>query len=263
MESLGIAMKEAAPICVFQPARYKAFVRLARQVAKLHGPRPIYIQNSRLIQPIGHPYFWADIDLGNILTPPAIEADPADQDYASSVSGVDLSFQANERDLRQLPAFVGTELVTVYDEGDELVFVGDHTEGRLFQPARPGALPAANLPTDEDRVGETVLIKDLSDLKKYVGKDKYITLRCINGQLEQVSVRGNRPYTLHKDSVLCLKGCNPDLVLTSQNFLALAGELELSLGIYRKDDCYWLKTSSRPSLINNLTTYECLFVGYA
>jgi len=81
--------------------------------------------------------------------------------------------------------------------------------------------------------------------------------------LEQVSVRGKRPYTLHKDSALCLKGCNPDLVLTSQNFLALAGEHELSLGIYRKDNCYWLKTSSRPSLINNLTTYECLFVGRA
>ena len=52
-----------------------------------------------------------------------------------------------------------------------------------------------------------------------------------------------------------------ELALTSQKFLALAGDLELSLGIYRNDRGYWLKTSSKPSMVNNLTTYELLCEG--
>ena len=255
-----IAFQEP-PVCIFKPARYKAFVRVARQMAKLHGPRPIQIQDSRIFQPLGHRFFWADIDLANILTPPAVEDNSSAKDAEVDMHGVSFRIQVTERDLRQLPAFAGAEWITVSGDGGELVFSDDHTEGRLFQPA-PGVIhSAAHLPTDDDRIGEDVLIADRSALASYAAKAGFVTLRCFKGQLEQVSVRGKPPYTLHKNSAPWLKGRSPDLVLTSQNFLALAGGLELSLGIYHNDAGYWLKTSSKPSLINNLTTWECLYEG--
>jgi len=261
MEPVNDNSSQEPPLCILKPARYKAFVRLARQMVQLHGPRPIHIENSRITQQLGHEFFWADIDLGILLTPPTDKNNPSATDNIVDTQGVSFSIQATERDLRQLPAFTGTDLITVYGEGSELVFSDEHTKGRLFQPA-PGVIhSAAQLPTGDNRLGEEVKIDDRSALSSYVAKAGFVVLCCYEGQLEQISVRGKHPYTLHKNSAPCLKGRSPDLVLTSQNFLALAGGLELSLGIYRNAAGYWLKTSSKPSLINNLTTWECLYEG--
>ena len=261
MEPVKALTSQEPPVCIIKSARYRAFVRLTRQVIKLHGPRPIQIQNSRIFQPLGHRFFWADIDLANILTPPAAEDNSSATDAEVGTHGVSFCLQATESDLRQLPAFVGAERIAVYGEGHELVFSNDQTGGHLFRPT-PGVIhSAAHLPTDDNRIGEEVKIDDRSALSSYVAKTGFVSLCCYKGQLEQISVRGKHPYTLHKNSAPWLKGRRPDLVLTSQNFLALAGGLELSLGIYRNAAGYWLKTSSKPSLINNLTTWECLYEG--
>jgi len=261
MEPVNDIVSQEPPLCILKPARYKAFVRLARQMVQLHGPLPIHIENSRITQQLGHEFFWADIDLGILLTPPTDKNNPSATGNIVDTQGVSFRFEATECDLRQLPACAETDLVTVYGEGDELVFSDGHTKGRLFQPA-PGVIhSAAHLPTDENRLGEEVKIDDRSALSSYTAKAGFVVLRCYEGQLEQISVRGKHPYTLHKNSAPCLKGRSPDLVLTSQNFLALAGRLELSLGIYRNDRGYWLKTSSKPSMVKNLTTYELLCEG--
>ena len=250
-----------APLCTLKPARFKALARLMQQLVKINGPRPIDIRNSRLIQPIGHVNFWVDIDLGNILAEAdTTEKSPPAKDVSSD-KAVSFSFQATDSDLRGLLSMAGKTSVTVYDHGDELVFVGAHTQARLLKPAQPALSLVANLPTDKQRIGEEVTDIDLGDLKSYAAKTKFIALLCYEGQIEQVVARGKRPYTLHQPTSEALKNRDPELVFTSQGFLALAGELELSLGIYRNDLGYWLKTSSRPSMINNLTTYERLYVG--
>jgi len=250
-----------SPICILKPARFKAFVRLMQQLVKINGPRPIYIRNSRLIQPIGHVNFWVDIDLGNILTRDGTtEKSPPAKD-GSSDEGVSFGFQATESALRELHSMAGKMPVAIYDRGDGLAFVGAHTQAQLLKPAQPTLSLVANLPTDKQRIGEDVSHIDLGDLKSYAAKTKFIALLCYEGQLEQIVARGKRPYTLYQLTSEALKNRTPELVFTSQGFLALAGELELSLGIYRNGLGYWLKTSSRPSMINNLTTYERLYVG--
>lgn len=259
MEPVNDIASQEPPICIFKPARYKAFVRLARQVVKLHGPRPIFIQNSRLFQAIGHPNFWVDIDLGNILEDAGSKAGAASPKGKTAIApGISFAFQATESELRGLAAIAGKSEVTVWDRGGEIVFAGAHTEAGLQKSTRPSSFLKLKLPTDEHRIGEEVVEIELADLRQYVGKARYVTLLGYQGQIEQVVVRGKRPYTLYAASSPTLKGQKPSFALTSQNFLDLAGEKELKLGIFRNDHGYWLKTSSRPSLINNLTTYERL-----
>ena len=250
------------PLCTFKPARFKEFVRLTRQLVKLHGPRPICIENSRLFQPIGHLNFWVDIDLANILVDAGSKAGAASPKGKTAIDqGISFAFQATESELRGLAAIAGKSKVNVWDRGGEIVFAGAHVEAGLQNSTRPSSFLKLKLPTDEHRIGEEVVEIELADLRQYVGKARYVTLLGYQGQIEQVVVRGKRPYTLYAASSPTLKGQKPSFALTSQNFLDLAGEKDLKLGIFRNDHGYWLKTSSRPSLINNLTTYECLYEG--
>lgn len=247
------------PLCTLKPARFKAFVRLTRQLVKLHGPRPICIENSRLFQPIGHPNFWVEIDLCNILEDAGSKAGAASPKGKTAIApGISFAFQATTQDIDGLAGLAGKSKVDVWDLDNELLFANANTPAGLQKPARPMSFPQMNLPLDENKIGEEIAQIDLADLRLYVGKASYVTLLGYHGQLEQIQVPGKRPYTLYAPSGPALIGQKPDVALISQNFLDLAGELQLSLSIYQKGDVYWLKTSSRPSLINNLTTYECL-----
>jgi len=262
MESMNNLASQEPPICIFKPARYNAFVRLARQLVKLHGPRPICIENSRLFQPIGHLNFWVDMDLANILEGAGSKAGAASPKGKTAIAqGISFAFQATESELRGLAAIAGKSEVNVWDREGEIVFAGAHIEAGLQKSTRPSSFLKLEFPADEHKIGEEVEKIELADLRQYVGKARYVTLLGYQGQIEQVEVRGKRPYTLYAASIPTLKGQKPSFALTSQNFLNLAGEKDLKLGIFRNDHGYWLKTSSRPSLINNLTTYERLYEG--
>jgi len=248
------------PLCTLEPARFKAFVRLACQLVKLHGPHPISIKNSRLLQAIGQPTFLVNIDLGNYLPAANSAPDPDDDD---ATQGISFDFQATAGEIAQLKDLVGeSATIDVYDRGDGLVFSDGQQNVSLWKPARPVPPLAVTLPTAPELIGEEVRIKKLAVLKNYVGKNGYVTLLAYADQLEKIVVSGKQPRALAAAS----GGMFPvdrahELALTSQKFLALAGDLELSLGIYRNDRGYWLKTSSKPSMVNNLTTYELLCEG--
>ena len=250
----------ALPLCTLEPARFKAFVRLACQLVKLHGSRPISIKNSRLLQAIGQPTFLVDIDLRNYLPAAGSAADSDDDD---AKQGISFDFQATDEEIVQLKDLIGkSATINVYDRGDWLFFNDGQQDVPLSKPARSVPSLAVTLPTDAERIGEEVLITDRAVLKKYVGNKNYVTLLAYADQLEKIKVPGKQPRAL----VVCAGGMFPvdrahELALTSQKFLALAGDLELSLGSYRNDRGYWLKTSSRPSMVNNLTTYELLCEG--
>ncbi|MBI4805044.1 MAG: hypothetical protein HY795_07395 [Desulfovibrio sp.] len=257
-------------LITLQPARAKAFVRLAIEVVKLHCPRPIYVQNSRLSQPIGHHGFLVDIDLGKILSPVGGEKGPSVSETGQG-QGVSFAFQAIEEDLRRLLAVAGGAQVSIFDQGDELVFANAHTQARLLKAVPPSPPFTLAVPADEHRIGEEVKLQgqakggvrsaDLADLKAYIGKSRYVTLLCCAGQLEQVQVQGKSPFTLHEASTPALEDKKPDLACVSQHFLALAGQLDLRMSLFRNEHGLWLKTSSRASLIDHLTTYECLYEG--
>lgn len=250
----------ALPLCTLEPARFKAFVRLACQLVKLHGSRPISIKNSRLLQAIDQPTFLVDIDLRNYLPAAGSAADPDDDD---ANPGVSFNFQATDEEIVQLKDLVGeSATIDVYDRGDWLFFSDGQQDVPLWKPAQPVPPLAVALPTDAERIGEEILIKSRAVLQKYVGRSGYVTLLAYADQLEKIKVPGKQPRAL----VVSAGGMFPvdrahELALTSQKFLALAGDLDLSLGIYRNDRGYWLKTSSRPSMVNNLTTYELLYAG--
>ena len=250
----------ALPLCKLDPARFKAFAKLMENLVKLHGPRPISIKNSRLLQAIGQPTFLVDIDLRNYLPAAGSAADPDDDD---ANPGVSFDFQATAEEIVQLKDLVGeSATIDVYDRGDWLVFSDGQQDVPLWKPAQPVPPLAVTLPTDAERIGEEVLIESRAVLKKYVGKSGFVSLLVYADQLEKVVVPGKQPRAL----VVSAGGMFPvdrahELALTSQKFLALVGDLELSLGIYRNDRGYWLKTSSKPSMVNNLTTYELLYAG--
>lgn len=246
---------EGAPLYCFTPARFKGFVQIFRRVIKIHGPSPVRIDNGRMAQPIGNKHFLVEMDLKNILI-----GEQASEDDALTMPA-SLDFIACEKHFKELSAITGKGAVEVYDQGDTLLFTDGHIEARLSKPFSP----APHLPTpiisDAQEFGEMVRDVEISGLNKYRGKSKYVSLLCYGEQLEQVAAPGKHPYTLHRASKGTLAGRQPDHVFTSQHFLALAGKLELSLTIYRNELGFWLKTSSRPGLINALTTYELLYQG--
>lgn len=254
----------ALPLCTLEPGRFKALARLMHELVKLHGPRPISIKNSRLRQAVGLRTFLVDIDLGNYLSAADSNADPDDKaDSDDAQQGISFDFQATAEEIVQLKDLIEkSATIDVYDRGDWLFFSDGQQDVPLWKPAQPVPPLAVTLPTDAERIGEEVLIKDRAVLKKYVGKSGFVSLLAYADQLEKVVVPEKQPRAL----VAATGGMfqvdrSQELALTSQKFLALAGDLELSLGIYRNDLGYWLKTSSRPSMVKNLTTYELLYVG--
>ena len=250
-------------LCTMNPARFKACVRLACQLVKLHAPRPIAIRNSRLLQYIGLSNFWVDIDLGNILVAAKTDTERDDETESDDANlGVSFDFQATTKEVTQLQDLIGKPPVNVYDRGNQLVFSDGQQDVPLWKPPLPVPPLTTTLPTDDQRIGEDVVIEDRSALHKYCGKCNYVSLLVYADQLEKVVVPGTQPRALAVSAGGIFQvDRSQELVLTSQNFLALAGDLELTVGIYRNDLGYWLKTSSKPSMVNNLTTYELMYAG--
>lgn len=252
------------PLVTLKPARAKAFVRLAIELVKLHGPRPIFVQNTRLRQPIGHPHFLVDIDLTELLKPAGGNSTSPASDPKQGL-GASFAFQATKEHLQRLLSVVGKSEVRVYDQGDDLVFANAHTQAHLLKALLPVPSLALALPADEHRLGEEIQLQGKAggwdDLKTYIGKARYVMLLCSAGQLEQVQVQGKAPFTLRAPSGPPLGGQKPDSVYISQHFLALAGEPALTLSMIRNEDGVWLKTYSKPNLISNITTYERLYEG--
>jgi hypothetical protein len=114
---------------------------------------------------------------------------------------------------------------------------------------------------DATPLGEEVRELDPKALKSFVGKKGLVSLYCFSGQLEQIATRAKRLYTLHAASQPSLLGRKPDAIFTVQQFLALAGKLELSLSLWRDTRGTWLKTHSRSNLVRALVTYELLYEG--
>jgi len=110
-------------------------------------------------------------------------------------------------------------------------------------------------------LGEEVRDLEPKDLKAFVGKNRLVSLHCVSGQLEQIATHAKSPYTLHAASQPSLVGRKPDATFTAQQFLALAGKLELSLSLWRDVRGTWLKTRSRSNMVRALITYELLYEG--
>jgi len=255
IDSIKAAGVGNPPIYTFKPARFKGFVDILKPVVKLHGPKPIRIENARLAQHIGHENFLVEMDLTNLLVGEQV----SEKDAANTA--VNLDFMASGEHLKKLSAITGKGAVEVYDQGDALLFTNGHIEARLLKALSPVSCRPAPILPDVQQVGEMVQDVELGDLKAYRGTIKFVSLLCYGEQIEQIMVSGNPPYTLHPSSRQFLGGRQPDQVFTSQYFLALAGKLDLSMGICKNERGYWLKTSSRPKMVNALTTYELLHHG--
>lgn len=244
-------------ICTMKPARFKAFIRLLREVVKLHGPRPIRFENGRMAQPIGHGNFIVELDMSNILG----NADGKQDSVSATTNGFSGNFIACDAQLRALSGVVGSGLVQVDDGGGVILFSNLHTSGVLYKSSQTAPHLSAPILKDATQLGEEVKDLEPKDLKKFIGKVRLVSLNCFSDQLEQIATREKRPYTLNAASQPSLIGHKPDAVFTAQHFLALAGKLELSLSLWRDDRGTWLKTHSRSNMVNALTTFELLYEG--
>lgn len=246
----SISNDDAAPVCI-KPARFKAFVRLLRDLVKLHGPRPIRIENSRISQWVGSANYYLDVDMSNLLV--------ADGEQGS---GAPISFQLVflPEDIKDLSTLVGAS-VELREYGSSYGFVSENYEVRIQKAPDLSQGAVLTFPEAVETVGEAVADVNWAGLKAYVAKSRLAMLCCFEDQLEMIRVPGKLPFLLNPSSRIALEGKSPNAVFSSQHFLALAGELELTLCLLRTGESYWLKTSSKPSLINNLTSYECLYSG--
>ncbi len=256
IQSVQDETKSEAPLCTMKSARFKAFIQLIRQITKLNGPLPIRISDSRICQAIGHDNYVVDIDLSNFFDSNAPIKDSV------PYKGINFTLQPSGSDLKRLSGLFGDH-VQVYDNGDALIFTTFRTQEQLYQPKT--LIPHLISPSipESKRIGEEVTSQDLAlaTLKNYVPRNEIVFLCCYDGQLEQVKVQGKNPYTFHPTALAALKGRESDKIFISQHFLALAGKLELSLGIYANARGYWLKTSSRNNMVKRLTTWELLCEG--
>jgi len=240
--------QKGSVVFTMPPARFKSMLALFKDLNKLHGPRPVRVENNRICQPIGHANFVVQANLATMLK----GAEPL---------GVSLDLQLCKDDLNALKNLSGGGVVKVCHDDQRLIFSNDHMEVCVAKPA----LPAQSLPLpfidESNRVGEQVLDADLASLKAYAGKKGFVTLLCHGDQLEQIVVRGKSPYTINESARSALKNRKPNLALSGQHFLALAGKHSLSLGIYRNERGYWLKTFSKPRLMDGMATWELLHQG--
>lgn len=249
--------EQSTLICSMKPARFKAFIRLLREVVKLHGPHPIRFENGRMAQPIGHGNFIVELDMGNLIGKNDGKQDPA----SSDPNGFSGNFIACDAHFRELSGVLGAGLVEVHDRGGVILFSNGHTEGVLYKSSQAAPHLPAPILKDATPLGEEVKDLEPKDLKAFVGKNRLVSLHCFGGQLEQIATRANRPYTFHTASQPGLLGRKPDMTFTAQHFLALAGKLELSLSLWRDARGTWLKTHSRSNMVNALSTYELLYEG--
>ena len=244
-------------ICTLKPARFKAFIRLVRDVVKLHGPHPLRFVNGRMAQPIGHSSFIVELDMSNILG----------QDHGKhnsdspSPNGFTGNFIACEKHLRELSGVAGTGAVEVQDRNDVVLFSNGHTEGVLYKSSQIAPHFSHPILKDAVKLGEEIQNLEPKNLKSYLGKNRLVSLNCFSDQLEQIETHTNRPYTFLASSQPSLLGRRADSTFTSQYFLALAGKLELSLSLWRDVRGTWLKTFSRNSMVKGLTTWELLYEG--
>lgn len=254
----AIRTAEQSPfICSMKPARFKAFVRLVRDVVKLHGPHPIRFESGRMAQPIGHGNFIVELDMSNILG----KNDGKQGSATPKTGGFSGNIIACDGHLRELSSIVGAGLVEAHDCDGVIQFSNGHTESLLYKSSQVAPHLPAPILKDATRLGEEVKDLEPRDLKAFIGKNRLVSLNCFSGQLEQIATRAKSPYTLHAASQLSLLGRKPDATFTAQHFLALAGKLELSLSLWRDDRGTWLKTYSRSNMVNSLITYELLYEG--
>ena len=253
LADLGNSQSSAA--CQMAPARFKSMLALFKDLNKLHGPRPVRVENNRICQPIGHANFVVEADLATMLKSGATSKG------AKTPSGVSLDLQLSKNDIIALKNLAGGKEVTVDDDGPCLTFANGHMEVSIAKPALPAQLLSLPFIDETCRVGELVLDADLGAMKTYAGNKGFATLLCHGDQLEQIVVRGKSPYTINKFASSTLRNRKPDLALSGQHFLALAGKHSLSLGIYRNERGFWLKTFSKPRLMDGMTTWELLHQG--
>lgn len=248
---------QASLICSIKPARFKALIRLIRQLVKLHGPHPIRFENSRVAQPIGHGNFIVDLDMGNLLD--------NDDDKQSASTSKPNRFTGNliacDDHLRALSAVVGTAPIDVHDRNEFIEFSNNHTEGWLYKSSQTAPHLSVPILKDATQMGMEVKNLELKDLKAFVGKNRLVSLNCFSGQLEQIATFATSSYTLHAASKASLLGCKPDKIFTAQHFLALAGRLELSFSLWCDVRGIWLRTHSRSNMVKALATYELLYEG--
>ncbi len=240
----------AASVCI-KPAKFKALVRLLRDLVKLHGPRPIRIENSRISQWVGSANYYLDVDMSNLLD--------VDGEQGSRVP-ISLQFVLLPEDIKALTGLVGGS-VELREHANSYAFASEHFEVHLQKAPGLGQGAILTFPHGVEDVGEAVASVNWAALKQYVGNKRTVTLYTYSEQLEMIGVAGKSPFLLNPSSRLALAGQAPNAVLVSQHFLTLAGELELTLGLLRTGENFWLKTSSRPCLVNNLASYECLYSG--
>ena len=240
--------QKGSVVCTMPPARFKSMLALFKDLNKLHGPRPVRVENNRICQPIGHANFVVQADLATMLK-------------GTESLGVSLDLQLCKDDLNALKNLSGGGVVKVYHDGQRLIFANDHMEVSVANPALPAQSLSFPFIDETCRVGELVLDVDLAAMKTYAGKKGFVTLLCHGDQLEQIVVRGKSLYTINASARSALKNRKPNLALSGQHFLALAGRHSLSLGIYRNERGYWLKTFSKPRLMDGMTTWELLHQG--
>jgi len=109
-------------ICTMKPARFKAFIRVVRDLVKLHGPHPIRFENGRMAQPIGQANFIVDLDMSNILG-----SDEGKQDVTPpEAKGFSGNFIACDTHLRELSSLIGAERVEVSDSDGVILFSNGH-----------------------------------------------------------------------------------------------------------------------------------------
>lgn len=249
--------EQSTLICSMKPARFKAFIRIVRELVKLHGPHPIRFEYGRMAQPIGNGNFIVELDMGNLLG----NGDGKQGSVPANPGGFSGNFIASDTHLRELYGVVGAGLVEVHDCDGVILFSNGHTEGFLYKSSQAAPHLSAPILKNATQLGEEVKDLEPKDLKAFVGKNRLVSLNCFSGQLEQITTRAKCPYTFRTASQPVLMGRKPDATFTAQHFLALAGKLELSLSLWRDAQGTWLKTHSRAKMVNALVTFELLYEG--
>ncbi len=190
----------------------------------------LIIKDSKIDQPLTDTNTFLQADLSPIIGP-----------------GQNLYLFLNKKNLNELGKMAGKTWISYDQSNNRYCFRTEFQEG--FLPAMElddnDHIQLCPQFENQDYIGNTVKIENLSDIKAYIGKNSTPMLIVYSKQLEQVYVqKKNSPYTFKSTGAGSLVGKKPDMILICENFLRISQD-PTTLSLARNDQGIWLITKMK------------------
>ncbi len=216
-----------------------ALFKTLKFVGNMFGPSTIQVVGGRIAKKLDNHNAIVVVDLGTVVG-----------------TGVNFNLAVSATAFKALAGMRAKEEVVIQETSDQYIVTDGFTTYDM--PKAPVHIPLAlaAVPAGLEVLGAPVTIPDHRNLKRYVGKSGFMTLRLFDGQLEQATVASqSHPYTFNAIAAAALIGREPGIMLSTQIWFRHLKDGQ-TIKIAVMGDQYWVISSVPYEFQRNLEVYE-------